>query len=216
VRSIAKLSIAAIAALLLALPAAAQLTYGVWGDNSAHTPTDGNTYTPGAVSGEIIIDDSGAQPVLTKVRTITNTAQTFGGTSTCCLGTVVTTDLTSVVDVTGLPVTGTGTTSTSINWGTMTGYVQAAFPVSKLRCQTTAGPSCAGCQSCSEVGLAEGLGPMPPLKDSEFNTDPWVFGADRKSLTTSAAEFVSFWLAVWRPVRPRNTSSQSVARSRAD
>jgi hypothetical protein len=186
-------SIAIGALLLLAQPAAAQLVYGVWGDTSSLTPTDGATYFGGSLSGTVTIDDSGSQPVLTSVHTVAATENVFGGTSTCCLGTTVRTRFSSVVDIEGLPVTGTGTTTTSINWGTVTGWVQQPFPISKLQCDSSPGPSCLGCSSCEEIGLSEGFGPLPPFKDSEFNTDPWNFDSDKKSFRGAPVETVSIF-----------------------
>lgn len=67
--------------------------------------------------------------------------------------------------------TGNGSTTSSINWGALTGWSQTGT----LRCTTQCSGGCGSASACKPLFGFEGLGPLPPLNSAAFNTDPWVF-----------------------------------------
>lgn len=94
--------------------------------------------------------------------------------------------------------TGVGSTTTSINWGELTGWSQTG----RLFCQTNCPAPFSDCDpdgpgplpkasSCKPFVGFDGLGPPAPLKASAFNTDPWVFTGAGDEFTSAAVEIVN-------------------------
>ncbi|HVN39790.1 MAG TPA: hypothetical protein VMW19_16630 [Myxococcota bacterium] len=83
--------------------------------------------------------------------------------------------------------TGTGSTSGTINWGTIVGWSQTG----RLFCQTGCpSPGCGTASACKPFVGFEGLGPPAPIEPpQQFNLDPWVFTGDK--FTSKGFEIVS-------------------------
>jgi hypothetical protein len=176
--------IASVVTISLVQPALAEdLVYGLYGDISTFTPTDLVSYAPGVVRGTMTMEDSGnGSPVLKAVSSWTKYEIDAHGDVTCCAGTKVDAIVDTQIRVTGLPVTGTGSHFTSINFGPVSGYFQEGG----IYCETFPGPSCLGCSACTPAGLVEGgWAPPVPLTSTVFNTDPTVFSSDGSSFVSS-------------------------------
>ena len=186
-RSATTVLIVAIFGLLLMQPALAEeMDYGLYGDISTFTPTDMDTYYPGKLRGVVKIDDPGnGSPILKSINIWSQYPVDLNGDTTCCAGTEVEVFVDNVTTVSGVPVTGTGSTTTSIDFGPVSGYAQTGT----IFCETTPGPGCPGCSSCTQAGLAEGsFGPTVPLTSTVFNIDPLVFTSDGSSYTATPVQ----------------------------
>ena len=80
---------------------------------------------------------------------------------------------------------GSGTTLSTINWGSLVGWTQSG----RLVCTTHCPGSCGGFSPCIPFVGFEGTGPPWPLKATTFNLDPFTFTGD--SFTAPSVEFVN-------------------------
>jgi len=186
----------ALTMLLLAQPALAgtdTLTYLIHGDTSTHFPTDGDIFRPYTLFGEANIkDDGGGSPVLESIALSTRWTDLVGGTSTCCVGTTVVIDYLQNIEISGTPVTGSGSHTTSISWGTIGGWNGFGTPGSRLICIVNAGPGCEGCiTSCTDFVGFEGTGPVPPLNAASYNTDPWLFTNSNSNFDSPSLQIIT-------------------------
>jgi hypothetical protein len=133
---------------------------------------NGDTSTVNAISGVASIDESTpGSPVLTQLDVDVCWSQSFDATAVCgCAGSTVNLDSKQLLRPTPGQV-GTGSTVTSISWGTLTGWTQTGH----LACTTSPGPSCPSCSACVPFFGYEGTGPPLPLSSSSYDTDPWSF-----------------------------------------
>lgn len=177
-------------ALAIAAPASASVKfYDLGTEISVAFPTDGtitlnnpaqgNPPNPGPPNccntggGTMTISEFGGTPVLEEFEVTNVLFLVVGGTTTTGdPGTTVIVD-----SITGLSIaggqSGVGDTTSSISWGTLTGYSQTG----RLFCDTRLPPFGSGSSCIPFVGF-EGTGPPAPLKASAFDTDPWTFDGD--------------------------------------
>jgi len=180
-------------AFVLAAPAlAVTKTYNLSGDQSTKFPTDGTILRPGTVFGtQVIEDDGGGTPTLTEMTVINQYQDVVGGTSTSGIpGTTVLLD--SITTAGPSPgQTGSGTTSTSISWGALSGWTQTGQLVCTTFCGGT--PGCpTGVSSCVPFVGFEGTGPPAPLTASSLTIGAQTYAGDMSSFTTAdATEFVN-------------------------
>lgn len=169
-----RILLAGVAALLLAQPAFASLkAYTITGDQSTLFPTCGTVLRPNTQSGSATISDNGnGTPTLVELNSQNIFTDVVGGTVTSAVpGTTV--SLNSRTVASPAPgQTGTGSTTTTILWGGLTGWTQTG----RLNCTTNLpGGGTPPPSSCVLFVGFEGTGPPAPLKSSTFNTDPWTF-----------------------------------------
>ena len=178
--------VAAISLMLAGPTMADDIDYALYGDISTFTPTDQDKYYAGELRGVVTIEDPGNNaPILKAINIWTAYPIDLDGDTTCCAGTKVDVFVETTNTVSGVPVTGTGSTTTSINFGPVSGYAQAG----RIFCETTPGPSCEGCSSCTQANLAEGtFGPPVPLTSTVFNIDPLTFASDGSSYVASPVQ----------------------------
>lgn len=180
-------------AALIAQPVAAQVTtFSLYGDTSLDTPTEGVTLFPSAIRGVVEIDDTGASPVLNNLEARVQWANIFDGTITCCAGTTVDVVLDGTIVASSTPQNGTGSTTTSINFGDIA-IDWTPFPDSKIRCIVNAGGGCGGCvTSCTAFGVLPGneFGGVPPLSGPQFSFDPWDFNGTGEQFNTPVVQIV--------------------------
>ena len=179
---------AAAAAMLMAAPALADVRgYTLRGDNTGLFPTDMTIFRPG-VQGKALIREENpvsGTPTLVMLRLHTAFIDTLGGTSTTGIpGTTVTLDFLTWARPAGGQI-GVRVGST-INWGALTGWTQTGRLVCTEYCPGGCG-ICAG--PCIPFVGFSGTGPLPPLKASTFNLDPFTFSGD--IFTAPSVEFVN-------------------------
>jgi len=164
------------ALLLMAVPASAGTRiYDLDGDNSTLFPTDGTILRVNSVTGMAIIEHG---PTLTHLTAATTFLDIVGGTDTSTIpGATVTVDVITEISPSGLPVSGTGSVETSIDWGELTGWTQTGRLVCITYCPGS-GAGCGAASSCIPFVGFEGTGPPAPLKSSNFVTDTWTFSGD--------------------------------------
>jgi hypothetical protein len=158
-------------------------------------------YTQG---GSVVINDTGnGTPTLTSMLLVGAWTDFVGGQSVTGIpGTTV--ELRSTTSLGPAPnQTGTGSTTTSINWGSLTGWTQTG----RLFCRTSCPGGCGGASSCLPFGVVEsstgGYGPPAPLKASAFTTDPWTFQGGGNKFHAVSFEVVSLGLgAVTAAIQP--------------
>jgi hypothetical protein len=170
----------ALLAFLVAMPAAAELkSYTITGDQSTLFPTCGTILRPRTQSGIASISDDGSgSPTLVGLHSQNTFIDIVGGTTTTGIpGTTVTLNSRTAASPSPNQV-GVGSTSTVINWGSLTGWTQTG----RLACITNL-PGDPGPQlpqpgdpsSCVLFVGFEGTGPPAPLNGTVFSTDPWTF-----------------------------------------
>jgi hypothetical protein len=154
-------------------------------------PTHGSPEPPCNLSqgGSIVINDTGNnQPTLTSMVLMGEWDDFVGATTVSGIpGATVQLHTENTLGPTPNQ-TGTGNTSSTINWGSLTGWSQTG----RLFCQTNCPGSCGSASGCKPFVGFDGLGPPAPLKASAFTTDPWVFTGDE--FTTSSFEIGSLGL----------------------
>jgi len=177
------------ALLLMAVPASAALrTYNLDGDNSTEFPTDGTILRPNTVHGIAQIDEAG--PNLVSLTANTTFVDIVGGTDTTSIpGTTVVVDVaTTAGPDLSVPHGGTGSVTTSIDWGALTGWTQTG----RLICTTYCPGGCpSGVSSCVPFVGFEGTGPPAPLKSGTFNTDTWTFSGGGAAFSSPSVEQVN-------------------------
>lgn len=160
--------------------------------------------------GSIVIVDTGnGTPTLTRMQLAGAFTEFVGGQSVTGIpGTTV--ELRTSVTLgpgTGFGATvsqtGSGTTTSSINWGSLTSWSQTG----RLFCKTNCPGGCNGKSSCLPFGVVEsttgGYGAPAPLKATAFTTDPWTFNGTDESFSTAVFEVVSLGLgAVTASIQP--------------
>lgn len=167
-------------------------TYSIYDDAQFTFLDTGPITVPGAVTGTTTISGgAGPSPVLDFLELHVQWTQTVSGANvdavTGVAGSHVDMDLDARIRP-QLGQTGAGNTSTSILWSSLTNWTQTG----RLFCQTTCPGGCAQ-QACVVAFGYEGTGPLPPLKDTTFNLDPWTFSSGN-AFFTAAAGGVEFWL----------------------
>jgi hypothetical protein len=185
------LMIGALALVLAAPVLAATKTYNLSGDQSTKFPTDGTILRPNTVFGSSVIeDDGGGTPTLTSLSVINKYTDSVGGTTTSGIpGTTVKLDSTTTAGPTG-GQTGAGTTSTTITWGSLSGWTQTGTLECTTFCAGT--PGCpTGTSSCIPFVGFEGLGPPAPLSSGSFDLGTQAFAGDMSSFTSNSREFVN-------------------------
>jgi hypothetical protein len=146
--------------------------------------------------GSIVIDDSGnGTPTLQSMILQASWDDFVGGTTVSGIpGTTVQLHAENTLGPTPNQ-TGAGTTATTINWGTLTGWTQTGRLLCVTNCPGGCDPDGPGplpaASSCKPFVGFEGLGPPAPLKASAFNLDPWVFTGDTHSFSSAAVELVN-------------------------
>jgi hypothetical protein len=182
------------AAGVLAQPAAAALkSYTLSGDQSSLFPTCGTILHPGAVSGTALIDETGdGTPVLVDLEVQVDWAELIG-----------------YVDIGGIPGTsvtleshqvlrpapsqsGVGDTTSTIHWGSLTGWTQTGY----YACITHIPGGSPPPSACVTFVGFEGTGPPTPLASDSFDTDPWSFGPDGFSLTAPPVQIVNLGMGL--------------------
>jgi hypothetical protein len=120
-----------------------------------------------------VIDEGvGTTTTLTKMNLFAEFQDFVGATTiTSIPGSTVTIDTTTSVRVSPNQ-TGTRSSST-ISWGSLTGWTQTG----RLFCSTKCPGGCGGASGCIPFVGFDGLGPPAPLKGggSSFDTGAWVF-----------------------------------------
>ena len=182
-----RLTRTAIALLLLAPTAhASVMLYDLEGDQSNLFPTDMSLYRMGAVTGTALIDDSGnGSPRLVDLELEILWSQVIGDSSGIP-GTTVVLEQYQVLRP-DPNQTGTGSTATTISWGTLAGWAQTGH----FACRTNCPGGCGGTSLCIPFVGFEGTGANPPLKTTSLNTDPWVFADDPRSFQSSSVEYIN-------------------------
>jgi len=185
-----RILLAAVAALLIAQPSLAVLKgYVLSGDQSTLFPTDGTILRPGTIVGnQAIIDDAGdGTPTLVSLEVVNAWTDSVGATTTTTVpgATVELDSITTAGPSDGQG--GSGTTTTSISWGALTGWSQTGQLTCISHCP---GGPCPASGCIPFVGF-EGTGPPAPLKSTSFNTDPWTFAGDGSGFQAASAEFVN-------------------------
>jgi hypothetical protein len=140
--------------------------------------------------GSIVIDDTGNNaPTLTSLVLMAEWDDFVGATTVAGVpGATVALHTENTLGPTGGQV-GAGSTTTSINWGTLSGWSQTG----RLFCKTNCPGGCPkGASGCIPFVGFDGLGPPAPLKATQFNSDPWVFTGDE--FTAASFEIVSLGL----------------------
>jgi hypothetical protein len=171
----------------IAAPAAGSCAPGFPTRNSGNPPC--NLTNPG---GRVVINDTGnGTPTLQQLLLQAEWDDFVGGTTVSGI-TGTTVQLHAENTLGPAPnQTGAGNTTSTINWGLLTGWSQTG----RLFCQTNCpapfsdcdpdGPGPKGkASSCKPFVGFDGLGPPAPLNATAYNTDPWVF-------TGSGDEFTS-------------------------
>ncbi len=184
------LIVGAMAFVLAAPVMAVEKAYQLSGDQSTFFPTDGTILRPGTVFGTTVIDDDGGgTPTLVNLEVINIYTDSVGGTTTSGIpGTTVLLDSTTTANPTP-GQTGTGTTSTTIAWGALSGWTQTGT----LYCETLCGgtPGCpTGVSSCIPFVMFEGLGPPAPIAGT-LDLGTQTFAPDMSSFTSNPTEFVN-------------------------
>lgn len=161
------------AALLLASAAGADVkTYTLDGDQSSFLSPIGADFQPGAVSGLARIDESGLAPTLLELDLrVAYTDVTAATILTGIPGSTMQLDSLEVLRPSPGQV-GVGSTSTTITWGTLTGWTSSGRIVCTTHLPGPPPPS-----ACDPIYGFEGTGPNLPLAGTEFDTDPWSFTA---------------------------------------
>ncbi len=143
------------------------------------------------LSGLILIDDSGNGAPTLQSMVLRGTFDDFVGGATISGIPGTTVELHSVTQQkVAVNQTGVGSTSTSINWGSITGWTQTGT----LFCETNCPGGCGASSSCKPFVGFEGFGPAAPLKASAFLTDPWTFTGDMHAFFSAPVELVSLGL----------------------
>jgi hypothetical protein len=146
--------------------------------------------------GVIVINDTGnGTPTLQTLRLEASWDDIVGGTSTSGIpgATMQIHEETTVTA--GSNQTGTGSTTTSINWGTLTGWSQTGTVLCVTHCPP---PGCFSASACKGLYSFEGLGPPFHLSATSFNTDPWTFSVDGREFKSDSFEIVSLGFGLWR------------------
>jgi hypothetical protein len=198
------------ALLLLAAGASASpRSYQLDGDQSTLFPTDGTTFRPDVVSGSAVIDDAGdGTPSLVELYLYFEAQRVFSaGEFAPVPGSTVSIDWTHRLSV-APDQTGSGSTTSSISWGTLTGWTNSGTAF----CETHCPGGCGGSSACVFFVGFEGTGPTLPLESTEFDSDPWTFASDGSSFEAQSIEIVSLgqgavtesvvWRGAFRPGVP--------------
>jgi len=148
----------------------------------------------GAVKGEAVINDTGnGTPTLTSLLIHVNWSGTFSGPNIDAATGIAGSSVAIDFDDTLGPIpnqTGTGSVSTQINWGPLTGFSQTGH----LICTTTCPGGCNGASACQVAFGFESppAGPPPPLTSSSYNLDPWTFSVTTFDFTGPISG-TTFW-----------------------
>lgn len=195
-----------LAILLLPCPAGAALkTYTLTGDQSTLFPSCGAELRAGAVSGSATIDETGdGSPVLVDLEVVIDWLTEVGYFPSSIPGTTVTLDAHGVLRP-APGQTGAGSTTTSISWGSLTGWTQTGRVVCLTNLPGDPGPQePPDPSSCVPLIGFEGTGPPAPLSSTAFDSDPWTFSGDGFSFQASPIEYIDLGggsvraNAVWR------------------
>jgi hypothetical protein len=161
------------------------------GSCSPGFPTHGSPEPPCNLTngGGIVIDDTGnGTPTLTSMVLMAEWDDFVGATTVAGIpGSTVQLHAENTLGPTPNQ-TGSGNTSSTINWGALTGWSQTG----RLFCQTNCPGGCGAASGCKPFVGFDGLGPPAPLKSNTFNSDPWVFTGDE--FTATSFEIVSLGL----------------------
>jgi len=179
--------------LLLASPAGAALkTYTLSGDQSMLFPTCGTILRAGAVTGSATIDETGdGSPELVELEVVIDWLMEAGYLSSGVPGTTVT--LESHDELRPAPgQLGTGGTTTTISWGSLTGWTQTGRVVCLTNLPGDPGPQePPDPSSCVLFVGFEGTGPPAPLSATAFDSDPWTFSGDGFAFQASPIEYLN-------------------------
>jgi len=184
-----RLVLALAVALALPVPVAATAalkTYDLAGDLSNLFPTDGTLYRPGTVSGTAVIDDPGdGTPSLLRLELAVNWTDVIGASDLGPPGTTVLLEFDSALGP-APDQTGTGGTSDSISWGALSGWTSTGF----VSCHSNCPGGCGGFSACINFVGFEGTGAAPPLASTAFDSDPWTFADDMRSLESAPIRYL--------------------------
>jgi hypothetical protein len=163
------------------------------GSCASNFPTFGSDDPPcnKTDGGSFVINDTGnGTPTLQSALLQASWDDFVGGTTVSGIpGTTVQLHAENTISI-GPNQTGAGSTTTTINWGTLTGWSQTG----RLLCVTNCPGGCGGASSCKPFVGFEGLGPPAPLKATSFNSDPWSFSGDGREFAATSFEIVSLGL----------------------
>lgn len=133
----------------------------------------------------VITDTGNTAPTLTSLSLHASFTDIVGGTSTTGIpGTTVYLD--NLITIGPAPgQVGSGSSTTSINFGNLTGWAQTG----RLGCTTFCPPGgVCGVSACTPFGVLAGTGGLAALKATSFNMDPWTFAGGGSSFSTASVE----------------------------
>lgn len=189
---------AIVVSLLLALPRLTNadiLVYEIAGDVTVTFLGVGSQTYADALTGMAKIDTSGGSPSLEELdlRLEWSEGSPFLdglAVSTCCAGSTVQVEMLDFLGPNDLPELGTGSITTSINWGSLTSWTQQSGR--QLTCNVYPGPACPGCDvPCTGLFGFTGTGLPPFLSATDYDTDPWTFSGSGDSFSSPFFEITN-------------------------
>ena len=174
----------------LATAAIGQATYELTGDHTLETPgACGTIVSPGSVNGTAVVGDG---PELLSLELVVSFVAECDATVISGIpGSTITLDYHRELGPAGNHA-GTGTTSSTINWGAVPGWTYTG----RLICTSYCPGGCPGTPPCEPFVGFEGSGPLADLQSTAFNSDPWAFTTDSEHFTASEIEIVNLFGAV--------------------
>jgi hypothetical protein len=136
-------------------------------------------------NAKAVINDAGGAPTLVSLDIIAAFTDIVGGTTTTGIpGTTVYLDNLITLGPADNQV-GSGNTTSSINFGNLTGWAQTG----RLGCVTFCPPGgVCKTSACTPFGVLAGTGPPAALASSSFNLDPWTFTGGGVEFSTGNVE----------------------------